>query len=594
VSAGIYSIPLNFGAASFDGADRLLQVEVRPGASAGAYEVLSPRLPLGSAPYATYAHSAGAAASLALPFSGSVDEPGNAFEVTNTGLGRAGRFEISNAGNPEAAVAGVSLGSGPGGLFLNDSGGPGLHAISPLGIGLYARSDATANFARAIHGVLTTQAPGVSSAAIRGEHQSTGGSGFGMWGSHEGSGTGVYGSSVGAGFGVYGATNGGRGVYGRDFTNAGHAGYFMGRGYFSGLLGLNTEAPDERLHVAGDVKIVSSSDVDATLGSGALYILRGLGDRGLHMDENEIQTIGTPLLVNDQNIQETEINSTVWVKTNGNVGLGTSSPANRLTVSGSMNLTGNLGIGYVSPTNRLSVLGDANITGKLGIGLGAAGADLHVSGAENDGATAAVRITSGTQNLYLEGNEIDSDFSGLYLNHNNTGNVILGTGGGNVGVGTSNPQQKLHVNGTARVKVLEIEGADLAEQFQFSEEVEPGMVVAIDPDNPGRLCLARGSYNPSVAGVIAGANDFSTGVVLGKGIEGAVNRPVALSGRVWVMCDATNGAITPGRMLTTSDRPGHAMAATDRDRSHGAVLGKAMTSLAQGETGMVLVLVNLQ
>jgi hypothetical protein len=35
------------------------------------------------------------------------------------------------------------------------------------------------------------------------------------------------------------------------------------------------------------------------------------------------------------------------------------------------------------------------------------------------------------------------------------------------------------------------------------------------------------------------------------------------------------------------------MKATDRDRRHGAVIGKAMTGLESGE-GLVLVLVNLQ
>jgi hypothetical protein len=35
------------------------------------------------------------------------------------------------------------------------------------------------------------------------------------------------------------------------------------------------------------------------------------------------------------------------------------------------------------------------------------------------------------------------------------------------------------------------------------------------------------------------------------------------------------------------------MAVTEFDRAHGAVIGKAMTSLARGETGTVLVLVNL-
>src|SRR5262249_54054788 len=65
----------------------------------------------------------------------------------------------------------------------------------------------------------------------------------------------------------------------------------------------------------------------------------------------------------------------------------------------------------------------------------------------------------------------------------------------------------LDVIGTAQVKVLQITGgADLAERFEVSEAARPGMVVAIDPDRPGSLCIARGAYNRRVAGVISGAN----------------------------------------------------------------------------------------
>jgi hypothetical protein len=60
------------------------------------------------------------------------------------------------------------------------------------------------------------------------------------------------------------------------------------------------------------------------------------------------------------------------------------------------------------------------------------------------------------------------------------------------------------------------------------------------------------------------------------------------------MCDAGSAAINPGDMLTTSATPGHAMKAVDRAKSYGAVIGKAMTGLALGKSGLVLVLVNLQ
>ena len=167
---------------------------------------------------------------------------------------------------------------------------------------------------------------------------------------------------------------------------------------------------------------------------------------------------------------------------------------------------------------------------------------------------------------------------------------------GRVGIGTSSPVQALDVNGTARVKVLEITGADLAERFEFSETAEPGMVVAIDARNPGKLCLARGAYNKCVAGVISGANSLRAGVVLAKDAEAhdTHQSAVALSGRVWVRCDATTGAIAPGDLLTTADRAGHAMAVRDHAKAQGAIIGKAMTSLDEGKTDLVLVLVTLQ
>ncbi|MCS6918168.1 MAG: hypothetical protein NZM28_00185 [Fimbriimonadales bacterium] len=175
-----------------------------------------------------------------------------------------------------------------------------------------------------------------------------------------------------------------------------------------------------------------------------------------------------------------------------------------------------------------------------------------------------------------------------------TGDIICIAGNGRVGVRTFSPQVELDVNGTARVRTLEIQGADLAEKFPVSEPVEPGMVVEIDPDRHGSLRKARGAYNKRVAGVVAGANGLPTGIVLGNTADGETHAPVAMSGRVWVYADATKRAIEPGDLLTTSDRPGYAMAVAHPRKAHGAILGKAMTRLEKGKTGMVLMLVNLQ
>ncbi|HTQ49161.1 MAG TPA: hypothetical protein VMJ12_00525 [Candidatus Acidoferrales bacterium] len=140
-------------------------------------------------------------------------------------------------------------------------------------------------------------------------------------------------------------------------------------------------------------------------------------------------------------------------------------------------------------------------------------------------------------------------------------------------------------------------GADLAEPFKITStdnnEVPQGAVVVIDDQNPGHLKVSDQAYDARVAGVVSGANGISPGIQMQQQgiLEGGKN--VALTGRVYVLADASNGAIHPGDLLTTSSLPGHAMKVTDHARASGAILGKAMTGLSQGE-GMVLVLVTLQ
>ncbi len=93
--------------------------------------------------------------------------------------------------------------------------------------------------------------------------------------------------------------------------------------------------------------------------------------------------------------------------------------------------------------------------------------------------------------------------------------------------------------------------------------------------------------------MVSGANGVNPGIQMQQQglLDGGKN--VALTGRVYVQADASNGAIKPGDLLTTSGTPGYAMKVTDHVRAAGAILGKAMTGLNNGK-GMVLVLVTLQ
>jgi hypothetical protein len=144
--------------------------------------------------------------------------------------------------------------------------------------------------------------------------------------------------------------------------------------------------------------------------------------------------------------------------------------------------------------------------------------------------------------------------------------------------------------------VLEIlGGADIAEPFPVREGASllPGSVVVIDPSHPGHLAISEESYDRRVAGVVSGAGGIRPGATLANEPVGDDQTHVALTGRAYCLATAANGPIRPGDLLTTSDLPGHAMKAADTGRSQGAILGKAMSSLDDGE-GLVLALVNLQ
>jgi hypothetical protein len=150
-------------------------------------------------------------------------------------------------------------------------------------------------------------------------------------------------------------------------------------------------------------------------------------------------------------------------------------------------------------------------------------------------------------------------------------------------------------DGKVRVSVLEITGgADLAEPFPMKEEqIDQGSVVVIDKEHAGRLRMSTHAYDKRVAGIVSGANGINPGISLTQ--EGAMEQGqnVALTGRVYVKADASFGEIEPGDLLTTSDTPGHCMKVAEHSKAQGAILGKAMSALKDGQ-GMVLVLVTLQ
>ena len=208
-------------------------------------------------------------------------------------------------------------------------------------------------------------------------------------------------------------------------------------------------------------------------------------------------------------------------------------------------------------------------------GNGAAGAPVYIDNQSSGGIALWGKVTSSDATAVLE--------------QYGTGDLLRGF---------RNGQLKFQVTNSGRVVTTALQitgGGDLAEPFTISggDEVEAGTVLVIDESRPGQLRVSDRAYDHRVAGVVSGAGGLNPGISLVPEGHQDGGQNVALTGRVYDRADASHGAIRPGDLLTTADRPGHLMRAADPARATGAVLGKAMSGLENG-TGLVLVLVSLQ
>lgn len=253
--------------------------------------------------------------------------------------------------------------------------------------------------------------------------------------------------------------------------------------------------------------------------------------------------------------------------TDGDVFLKDNSGQTRIHLDG-----GNQTIKFYTSTGAL--IAELGAYGNLRIGGTGGDGDIEVYRSDN---RRSLHVDGEGANIWLGGNGADGDIV-LFPAGAVNDNTVSGS--------------TIHLDADAGDIILR--NADAAEDFDVlsdSDPAGPGDVLVIDDER--RLRRSTQAYDRRVAGVVSGAGDFRPGLVLDRHHDQADRLPVALMGKVFAKVTASPGGVRVGDLLTTSPVPGHAMRADDPMRAFGAVIGKALAPLPEGQ-GLVPILVSLQ
>ena len=343
------------------------------------------------------------------------------------------------------------------------------------------------------------------------------------------------------------------------WTTAGNTVYYNG-----GMVGIGTSTPAQRLSVQDTVSNGYAASIKNSYGDGLVVEAQGSGKRGIY---SRVAFGGSAAIDGDAGGLLPIFPGGIGVRGNS---------TNNYGVAGFSDTIGTYGAGKFGVVGRSP---NSSGAGVLGITVS--------SGFNASGVTGRATAASG-QTVGVTGESVISE----------TGTGVVGRGAATGGYFEAiSPAGWAGVfNGRVQANVLQINGgSDLAEPFETTEEMipEPGTVMVIDEHAPGKLAVSTTAYDRKVAGIISGAGGVKPGITLKQDGFMDGSSLVAIAGRVYCKAEATSEPIRPGDLLTTSGLPGHAMKATQHDRTQGTIIGKAMTGLDTG-TGLVLVLVNLQ
>ncbi len=215
-----------------------------------------------------------------------------------------------------------------------------------------------------------------------------------------------------------------------------------------GNVGIGTTTVSQKLHVDGNVVIsgtttASCFTTDGTTcitgaGSGSGTVNSGTSGQFAYYASSGDAVSGSSLLTTDS----------------GNIGIGTSTPSAKLTVAGTSLFTGNATFGAFASFNGDAIY-NANVYLNSGlydgsVSPGLAGYVLQSTGTSTEWvATSSLNIDGG--------GTVTAGTEGQVAYYDADGNTISGTSSlfiasdGKIGIGTSTPSEKLHVEGNATI-----------------------------------------------------------------------------------------------------------------------------------------------